>query len=346
MCMKKFLVVAVPHVGDLIFTQSLLKVLKQQHLDAEITVMAPPPLRTLLAKMPEVDHWIASSLTPGRLELLKRFKLALEVRKHHFDEAFIISNSWKAALVPFLAGVPRRSGYIGEWRWGLLNHVHKLNTVTTPLMYERFGALAFNVKAWFKRPLPVPKLACNTVELEKVITKLRLARQDDQPILAIAIGSAGGETKCWPVGHQIALAKHYLKLGWQVWLLGSQQEVTKANSIQRATDGRCTAIIGAADLGEVAELLTMPKVLVGGDTGLLHIAAAVGTPVVGLYGASTPLIAPPLTSLSKILWLRDSCSPCFKRFCAFHDVHCMQGISVEMVAAAIDELVKECKTTK
>lgn len=330
--------IAPPWVGDLVFTQSLFRLLKQRYLDCRITVLAAPYLRTLLAKMPEVDRWLPSPFQSGRFDLKARLSLAFKIRKQGFTDVYLISNSWKSALMPFLAGIVRRIGWRGEMRYGLLNDLRIFNRLLLPLMYERFAALAFDRGQWFKRPLPRPQLATSQVELNKVVIKLRLD-VTSRPVLAIAVGSAGGECKCWPINHQIVLARHYLQLGWQVWLLGGASESVKADRIQQATDWRCVDLTGDTDLGEITELLVLPKVLVAGDTGLLHLAAAVGTAVVGIYGSTTPMFTPPLTDMGVALWRRDSCSPCYRKKCVYGDMHCLWGITPQQVITAVEQLL-------
>lgn len=316
----------------MVMAQSLFISLKQQQPNCQIDVLAPAWSLPLIQRMPEVRQAIAMPLGHGQFGLLARFKLGRELKPQAYDQAIVLPNSWKSALVPFFAGIPQRTGYVGELRWGLLNDVRHLDKQRLSMTVQRFVALALA-----EEQLPVcafPQLLISQEQQAAVVAKFQLNRQS--AVLALCPGAEYGPAKRWPIEHFAALARQKLAQGWQVWLLGSEKDRQVAEQINQLTEQRCQNFAGNTSLAEAVDLLSLADQVVSNDSGLMHVAAALDKPVVALYGSSDPLFTPPLHAAAKLISLNLACSPCFKRECPLGHTECLSGISPASVLAALD----------
>lgn len=316
--------------------------LKKQHVDCQIDVLAPAWTFALLEKMPEVAHAIAMPVTRGQFGLMQRYRLGKSLRATSYDQAIVLPNSWKSALVPFFAGIPLRTGYIGECRWGLLNDARKLDKKQLTMTVQRFVALAYSGQCQRPPECPTPAIVIEKSRQQAVLEKLQL--NPVMKTLALCPGAEYGEAKRWPVGHFAALAKHAIGLGWQVWLLGSDKDAAITEQINQATDKLCNNLAGRTSLAEAVELLSLAHVVVSNDSGLMHVAAALDKDMVALYGSSDPGFTPPLNKKAKIISLALECSPCFKRECPLfppgHEnyTQCLSKITPDRVLDALGVL--------
>lgn len=337
--MKKILVVGPAWVGDMVMAQSLFKALKANQKEVVIDVLAPEWTRPLLDRMPEVTTSHALPIGHGALQLTKRYQIAKTLRSHRYDEAIVLPNSWKSALIPWWAKIPKRTGWLGECRWGLLNDRRILNKQHFPRMVERYVALAYEKNIPSSRiisSVPFPALTTSPV-LPQTLAKFSITLTSSQPIIALCPGAEFGASKRWPEQHYATLAKEQLKAGWAVWLFGSKKDMPVAEHIQKSTDGQCINFTGQTTLGEAIDLLSCANSVITNDSGLMHIASALQKPVIALYGSTDPTFTPPLGSNSKIMRLSLPCSPCFKRECPLEHHRCMRDLQPQQVLALIGE---------
>ncbi|MDD5274230.1 MAG: lipopolysaccharide heptosyltransferase II [Methylovulum sp.] len=331
---KKILIVGPSWVGDMVMAQSLFIKLKTDAPDCLIDVLAPTWSFGLLARMPEVNQAIAMPLSHGQFGLKDRITLGKRLFLSQYDQSIVLPNSWKSALVPFFAKIPKRTGYIGECRWGLLNDVHKLDKQVLAMTVQRFVALAC-AQASVAPPCPTPRLHISHEQQQAVIAKFTIT--SNTKILALCPGAEYGEAKRWPSTHFAELARAKISAGWQVWLFGSEKDKVAADQINQATQGACLDFTGRTRLAEAVDLLSLSTAVVSNDSGLMHVAAALDKPVIALYGSSDPTFTPPLNANAQIISLHLACSPCFKRVCPLyppgHESHtaCLQGIKPEHV---------------
>ncbi|HSX20429.1 MAG TPA: lipopolysaccharide heptosyltransferase II [Gammaproteobacteria bacterium] len=332
----KVLIIGPSWVGDMVMAQVLFKLLKQSNPQLQIDVLAPNWSLPVLQRMPEINQAIPLPIQHGEFGLLKRIKIGRELRSQNYQQAIVLANSWKSALIPWVAKIPLRTGWLGEMRWGLLNDVRYLNKKKLPKMVQRYAALGLPSGAVIPEELPVPKLDAPAVSVTSVLHKFAI--DSAQPILALCPGAAYGSAKRWPEEYFAKIAQQRINAGWQVWLFGSQQDNIVIEKIRSQVNGETRSFAGKIDLMETIDLLSTVNAVVTNDSGLLHIAASLNKPLVAIYGSTSAQFTPPLGKKSKIVQEQLSCRPCFKRECPLRHLNCMYLIKPERVLAAIDEL--------
>lgn len=326
------LVVGPSWVGDTILSQPLLRLLKQQHPGAQIDYLAPSWTLPLLARMPEVRLGITNPFGHGALQLAARRRLARTLRSAAYDQALVLPNSFKSALIPWFADIPRRTGFRGEARWGLINDLRRLDPARLPQMVQRFAALALPPESPLPEPLPRPALQSSPEQQQRLLARLGLTLE--KPVVAFCPGAEFGPAKRWPETHFAALANLLAARGCAVWLIGSPRDHAVAAAIAQASTA--VNLCGRTDIAEAADLLAATRLVVTNDSGLMHTAAAVGRPVIALYGSSSPHFTPPLSSDARIVTLGLECSPCFKRECPLGHLKCLKDLEPARVCAEID----------
>ncbi len=318
----------------MVMAQSLFITLKQQQPLCHIDVLAPAWSLPLLQRMPEVRQAIAMPLGHGQFGLSARYQLGKQLKSHAYDQAILLPNSWKSALIPFFAAIPLRTGFLGEMRWGLLNDARRLDKQRLTMTVQRFVALGLPENALQPASYAFPKLAISAEQQQAVIDKFQIIR--DRKILALCPGAEYGPAKRWPIQHFANLAQQKQQQGWQVWLLGSDKDKTVTEQINQLAGDVCQNFAGNTSLAEAVDLLSLADVVVSNDSGLMHVAAALDKKVIALYGSSDPNFTPPLHADAKILTLNLPCSPCFKRECPLGHTECLAKIEPASVMAAID----------
>ena len=336
---QQILIVGPSWVGDMIMAQSLFKKLKQLDPDNQITVLAPKWTHPILIRMSEVDSTQVMPVGHGRLGLSDRFKLAKELKNQGFDQAIILPGSLKSALIPFLAGIPKRTAYLGEQRYGLVNDIHKLDKSRLPTTVQRFVNLSG--ASLSLKDCPVPELVCDEIQAKEVAAKFGYVDSAQSPLLLLCPGAEYGPAKRWPIQRFAQLAKNRLDQGWQVWLMGSEKDKEICDSIKQLADQRCQNLAGRTNLTEAIDLMSLANAVVTNDSGLMHLAASLKRPLVAIYGSSSPDMTPPLSTQSLSLWLKLDCAPCFKRHCPLGHLKCLYNIEVAQVNQAIDSLIDQ-----
>lgn len=334
---ENFLIVGPSWVGDMVMAQSLFISLKTQYTDCEISVLAPEWTRPLLDRMPQVDQSIGLPIHHGELKLGERRALGKSLRSQKFSSAITLPNSFKSALVPFHAKIPRRIGWRGEWRNLLLTDCRKLTVANFPLMVQRFVALAYQAGDEPPVDIPRPALATDPKNAKEVLQTFEL--ESRQPILAICPGAEHGDSKQWPPAHYATLANAVMADGWQVWIFGSAWDVDIASEIEGSLGAdNWSNLVGKTSLAQAIDLMSATSVVVSNDSGLMHIAAALGKPVVGIYGSTSPDFTPPLAERVKLLVSEIDCWPCFKRQCPYGHLRCLKELDPLRVINAVTEL--------
>jgi heptosyltransferase-2 len=329
--MRRCLIVGPSWVGDMIMAQGLYRALRDQHSELQIDVLAPAWSGPILSRMAEVNRVIVSPFGHGQFNLSGRRALAHELRAEAYDWAIVLPNSWKSALAPFMARIPQRTGFVGEFRYGLLNDIRRLGKTELPRLVDRYRVLADAPPAG---PDAYPRL---TVDAAKQAASLiRLGLTLDRPVLALCPGAEFGAAKRWPESHYAAVAKAKIEQGWQVWLFGSAKDRTVCESIKTLL-GSGRNLAGETTLEEAVDLLACAQAVVSNDSGLMHVAAAVDVPVVAVYGSTDPGYTPPLSERAHVVRLGLDCSPCFKRECPLGHLDCLVKLGPERVLAILDQ---------
>ncbi|MDJ0957865.1 MAG: lipopolysaccharide heptosyltransferase II [Arenicellales bacterium] len=336
---SSFLVVGPAWVGDMVMAQCLFKALASKPGNV-VDVVAPAWTLPLLYRMPEVRKSFEAPFQSGKLQLKRRYELAQHLSKRRYDQAIVLPNSWKSALVPFLAGIPVRSGFLGEHRWGLINDVRKLDKTALPMTVQRFVELARSASGpvTTKEELR-PKLVRNPSAQRDVERDLGIAL-NGAPVIALCPGAEYGPSKQWPSEYFAQTALKKLSEGWHVWLLGSAGDTSVAAEINALCSGQCLDLTGQTTLGQAMDLLSLATVVVSNDSGLMHVAAAFEAPLVALFGSTDPKHTPPLSRNCEILYRGLSCSPCFERQCPLKHLDCLRQITPDHALTSIDRVLQ------
>lgn len=317
----------------MVMAQSLCITLKQRFPDCEIDVLAPAWSKPLLARMPEVHAAVTLPLGHGEFGFGARRRLG-HLLRGRYDWAIVTPRSWKSTLVPFFAGIRQRTGYRGEWRYGLISDMRGLDKKVLTQTVQRYVALGLERDASLPpAEIPKPHLRVDPQNQQALMQKFALNR--DAPIVALMPGAEYGPSKRWPVDRYGELAKRLLAAGKQVWVFGSVREQSLGEEITRIAGNKIVNLCGSTRLEDVIDLMALAETAVTNDSGLMHIAAALGIKVVAIYGSSSPDYTPPLTDKAEIVYLHLDCSPCFQRECPFGHTNCMNHMSVDDVQRRI-----------
>lgn len=327
--MKKILIIGPSWVGDSVMAQPLYRRLCDRYPGVELHVFAPAWTLPLLARMPEVAKAHLNPFGHGALQLGARWKVARQLAKEKFDQVIVLPNSIKAALIPFFAGIPLRTGFIGESRYGILNDARELDEQQLPMMVERFCALAEDKHHPVHRPIPNPSLSVNEDVQKSLAQSFNL--DISRPIVAFCPGAEFGPAKRWPARHFAELAGRFYEQGYHVWLFGSAKDSEISEQITSLSQGKAINLCGKTGLDQAIDLLGLVKLAICNDSGLMHVAAALGKPLVALYGSSSPDFTPPLSEQSSVVSIGLDCNPCFERQCPYGHTNCLEQLTPDMV---------------
>jgi heptosyltransferase-2 len=309
----------------MIMSQVIYSALQKEYPGIDIDVLAPSATLSLVTRMPEVNRGILIDQTHGQVGLGYRFRLGAELKKNNYDWAIITPNSLKSALVPFAADVPLRTGFLGEYRYFLLNDIKLLDKPRLPLMTDRFLALVGKTSA---EMIP-PRLGVDMESQTAFLARHQLAT--DKPIIGFCPGAEFGDAKKWPEAHYGALAKQLIDQGYRVWIFGSPADQATGETIVSIAGQDCINLAGETSILEAIDLLAICQTVVSNDSGLMHVAAAVGTRVVAIFGSTSPGFTPPISEEAHIVSRALDCSPCFKRTCPLGHKDCLNKLMPEQV---------------
>ena len=333
--MKRVLVVGPSWVGDMVMAQSLFRVLRRGSAECRISVLAPGWSAPVTARMPEVAETIAMPVGHGRLGIGSRWRLARRLRGH-FEQAIILPGSFKSALVPWFARIPLRTGYTGEQRFGLLNDRRALDRGAMPFHLQRVAGLGLPASAPPQSLETIPWPALRIDPMIRDVAARQHGIAPDMPMVALCPGAEFGPAKQWPQRHFAGVARAQLDRGRQVVIFGSDRDSGIAGRIRELAPGT-RDLTGKTGLGEAIDLLSLADHVVTNDSGLMHIAAAVGAHVIAIYGSSSDGYTPPLHPAADRLGRSLSCRPCFQRECPLGHLDCLNGIDPGEVNALIED---------
>ena len=319
------LVIAPQWIGDAVMTEPLMRRLAAR--GERLAVGALPWVAPVYRAMPQVAEVIEFPFQHGGLQLKARRTIARQI-EGRFDAAYVLPNSLKSALLPVLAGVPKRVGYLGEARVGLLTHRLR-NPKNKPPMVAFYSALSGEAGIESDRP----QLQLPPTDVDAALVALELQRE---AYVVFAPGAEFGPAKRWPASHFAELAR---SLDAPVVLLGSGKEAALCEEIAQAAPGRCTNLAGKTSLLQALALIAAARHVVSNDSGLMHVAAAFGVRQVAVFGSSSPLHTPPLNDRAHVLWLKADtayqppldCAPCFERECPLGHTRCLNDVAPAQV---------------
>ncbi|MEN9945987.1 MAG: lipopolysaccharide heptosyltransferase [Pseudomonadota bacterium] len=327
--MDKILVIAPSWVGDMVMSQTLLKQLKRDYPSCQIDVLVNSWAQDVTKRMPEVNQVLVNPFAHGELNLRKRWQLGRQLRQYNYSHCIVLPNSLKSALIPWFASIPKRIGFVGEMRYGLLNEIYRLDKQNLPLMIDRFCALANQGQA--VPQISYPQFTIDLTHQQSLVRSLNLDLT--KPIICFCPAAEYGPAKRWLPEHFAKLALILIEHGYQVWIMGSNKDITIAQQIINYTNSppQLINLCGKTNLVEVIDLLALASSVVSNDSGLMHIACAVNIPVIAIYGSSSASFTPPLSKYATIIQSNQPCAPCFARTCQYGHYRCLSEITPELI---------------
>ncbi|HET7678613.1 MAG TPA: lipopolysaccharide heptosyltransferase II [Xanthobacteraceae bacterium] len=291
------LIVPYMWIGDFVRCHSVVKVLRARWPDRPVDLLTNTLCAPLIDYMPGVRKGVEWNLPRKRLPLGEYHALAERLRRENYGTALVMLRTWKSALAPFFAGIPERTGFIGEGRLWLINDV-RFGERRLDRMIDRCGALALPKGAPLPTEWPMPEIVVRQAELLQWRARRGLA-SDTSPIVALAPGAIGPGKK-WPTENYAELAKALAQDGATVWILGGPLEKELAADIIRHAGNRVRDLTGN-DLRDAILALKGADLAVTNDSGLMHISAAIGTPTIGIFGPTDPRLWGPLNPLAAVI---------------------------------------------
>jgi len=294
---KPVLIVPYVWIGDFVRCHSVVKLLRLAAPERPVDMVSSTLCAPLADYMPGVRQTIVVDFPRRRLGLALQRQLAGRIADGHYSQALVMSRKWKAALAPWFAGVPKRTGFAGELRFGLLNDM-RFGERKLARMIDQMGALALARGSTLPADWPLPELNIPPEEITRWRANNGLPEQS-KPIIALSPGAVGAG-KAWPVLHYATLARALTNEGASVWVLGGPNETPIAKQIANAAGSGVHDLTGN-DLRNAILALAAANVSVTNDSGLMHVSAAIGTPTVAIFGPTSPWHQRPLNPIAAIL---------------------------------------------
>jgi heptosyltransferase-2 len=328
---RPILIVPYMWIGDFVRCHTVVRVLKARFPDRPVDVLSTSVCAPLADYMPGVRQAVVVDLPRKRLALRQHRALAARLRREGYASALIMPRTWKSALAPFLAGIPERTGFFGEGRVLLIND-RRPGERALPRMVDRCAMLALPPGADLPADWPLPELVVPAAEIQGWRLRNELPTEG-RPVVALAPGAVG-PSKRWPGPSYAALARSLAAAGVNVWIVGGPAEVALATEI--ASGNAAIRNLTGTDLRNAILALAGADVAVSNDSGLLHVAAAAGTPAIGIFGPTSPWHWAPLNPLASIIetTVELACRPCHRPTCRLGHHRCMHDIPMEQVLAA------------
>jgi heptosyltransferase II len=326
------LVISPNWIGDAVMAQPLLARLKQLHPERAIDVLAPPAVAPVWRAVSEVDTVLETPFRHRALQLKERWHYAQLLRARGYSDAYVLPNTIKYALIPWLAGIPRRVGYKGEMRYGLLNVLHHDDKPARPMM-PFYAALAQDPRlpAPANVPRPLLRVASELVREACARHGIDTAR----PLVVFAPGAEFGPAKRWPPRHFGALAGEILAAvpSAQIALLGSPKDRPTCEEVVAAAGPAAAQMLnlaGSTKLDEATALIAQAAAVVTNDSGLMHIASGLNKPLLALYGPTDAGHTPPSSEFARWISLHLECAPCQQRECPLKHHNCMEQLGSDL----------------
>jgi len=338
--MQRILIIAPQWIGDAVMSLPLLNLIQQNFANSTIDVLCTPWVAPIYRANPDTTNVIESDFQHGSLQLGLRRATAQKIRAMNYQIAFVLPNSFKSALIPWLTRIPKRVGYRGELRYGLINHVlpNPSRQARTP-MVEHYANLlnAIQDTPIHLKNLPAPQLRVCAQSAREADQQLALFA--NQPFYIFAPGAEYGPAKRWPTGYFAQLAQQILENdpNSHIVILGSQNDHALGHEIQVQNNdaNRVHNWCGQISLDQSIAVIAKSKCLISNDSGLMHIGAALSVSQVAIFGSSNPKHTPPLSAKAQVVWLGLSCSPCYERNCPLGHLNCLNDIKPERIYAML-----------
>ncbi|MBK8095126.1 MAG: lipopolysaccharide heptosyltransferase II [Verrucomicrobiaceae bacterium] len=311
-------------LGDACMAFPMIRAIHRGRPDISITVIGPDKLEQLWLSMPEVSRYIAKPAKEGVFAVARRIRAT----GIHFDAAVLCTNSTRSTMEIWLADIPRRVGFRGSFRSKMLNQI-----VPEPVLAP--GEIEHHARRYLRL---AKHIGANTDDVGLWGTPLPEQNSNTAFRIGICAGAEYGPAKRWPLERFAAVANlvsaRHASVHWQ--LFGAPGEKEMGQQLSALITASHENLVGQTSLSELIARLRQCHLLLTNDTGTMHLAAALGVPVVSIFGSTCPIATGPLGEQHTVLRKKQACSPCFERECRFGHYECMTQISVEEVSAAIE----------
>src|SRR5581483_433384 len=336
---RPILIIPYMWIGDFVRGHSVVRVLNQRFPNRPVDLLTTSLCAPLVDYMPGVRAGIKCDLPRGRLAIAKQRALAAELKARNYATALVLPRTWKSAIAPALAGIPERIGFVGEARFGLINH-WRWGEKALPRFLDKNAALALPDGAARPPEWPVPQLR---VPREDAMRFRQTRGLGQNMAVALAPGSVGS-SKRWTYYPQAA--KLLAERGLDVWVIGGPGESTIAQEIV-ATGGPGVRDLTGTDLRNGILAMAAARLAISNDSGLMHIAAALGTPTMGIFGPTSPYHWAPLNGLAATIQTKTHvpCQPCHRPVCRLKHHRCMRDIPAADVVAIAEKVLAEAQTS-
>jgi heptosyltransferase-2 len=332
---RPILIVPYMWIGDFVRGHTVVRVLKQRWPNRPVDLLVTSLCAPLVDYMPGVRSGVVWDLPRSRLAIAKQRGLAALLRDRNYGTALVLPGTWKSALAPALAGIPERIGFFGEVRFGLLNRL-RWGERALPRFIDKNASLALPDGAPLPAEWPVPQLHVPAEE----ISRWRQANGlGTSRAVALAPGSVGA-SKRW--SYYPEAARLLAQRGFDVWVVGGPGEKALAAEIV-AAGGPGVRDITGADLRNGILAMAAASVAISNDSGLMHIAAAIGTPTMGIFGPTSPYLWAPLNGLAATVQTKTPppCEPCQRTICTMNGHACMRTIAASEVVAIAEQVLAD-----
>jgi heptosyltransferase-2 len=335
---RPILIVPYMWIGDFVRGHTVVRVLKQRWPNRPVDLLATSLCAPLVDYMPGVRAAVVWDLPRGRLAIARQRALAAQLRERNYGTALVLPGTWKSAIAPALAGIPERVGFFGEVRFGLLNRL-RWGERALPRFIDKNASLALAAGAPLPVEWPVPQLR---VPPEDIGRWRQANALGTKPAVALAPGSVGA-SKRWT--YYAEAARLLVQRGFDVWVVGGPGEKAFAAEIV-AAGGPGVRDLTGTDLRNGILAMAAASVAISNDSGLMHIAAAIGTPTMGIFGPTSPYLWAPLNGLAATVQTRTPppCEPCQRTICTMNDHACMRTIPASDVVAIAEQVLAEAGT--
>ena len=335
---SRILVVSDFSVGDIVMNHTLLRLLKQHEPGLEIDVIAPPMAQGLIERMPEVRKHFPLDVRSTRLLSREWLNACSDLRGEGYQQAILIPRSTSAAWLILFSKIKIRTGFkqvrpglINDQRGGRPGNFHQK---TTDLLPKEMPV---------PDHLPYPHLQTHEKEVAETASRFGMDISN-KPLIVLAPGASRWGTKKWPIEYFSQLSGMLIEK-YHVCVMGGEQEFALGRVISAEHPQDITNLCGKSSISEAVDVIAAAECVVANDSGLMHVAAAVGTPIVGIYGPTSPEAYPPLSDSKEICWENTLCSPCYMNQCPYGHHACMKEITPQQVLSRILKLVEESESS-
>jgi lipopolysaccharide heptosyltransferase II len=332
---RPILIVPYMWIGDFVRGHTVVRVLRARWPNRPVDLLVTPLCAPLVDYMPGVRTGIVADLPRGRLAVALQRDLAEQLRSRDYATALVLPRTWKSAIAPALAGIPERVGFFGEARFGLINRM-RWGEKALPRFIDKNAALALPDGAALPPEWPVPQLVVPSEEASRWRQANGLGTG---PAVALAPGSVGASKRWTYYGEA---ARLLAERGLDVWVVGGPGEKALAETIVAAGGARVRDLTGT-DLRNGITAMAAASVAISNDSGLMHIAAAIGTPTMGIFGPTSPYHWAPLNGLAATVQTKTivPCQPCHRPVCTMNDHRCMRDIPAADVVETVQRVLSE-----